>query len=41
MERISSTVEQTNSSVQSVGEAANRLHSTSSELRELVKQALH
>ncbi|MBC7205332.1 MAG: methyl-accepting chemotaxis protein [Methyloversatilis sp.] len=44
MERISSTVEQTNSSVQSVGEAATRLHTTSSELRELVKhleQALH
>ncbi len=44
MERISSTVEQTNVSVQSVGDAATRLHTTSSELRELVKhleQALH
>jgi aerotaxis receptor len=44
MERISGSVEQTTSSVHSVGAAASRLHSTSSELRELVKhleQALH
>nr|MBP6193410.1 chemotaxis protein [Methyloversatilis sp.] len=44
MERISGSVEQTTSSVHSVGAAAGRLHSTSSELRELVKhleQALH
>jgi len=44
MERISGSVEQTTSSVQSVGDAASRLHATSSELRELVKhleQALH
>ncbi|HEY9192647.1 MAG TPA: PAS domain-containing methyl-accepting chemotaxis protein [Methyloversatilis sp.] len=44
MERISGSVEQTTASVYSVGAAATRLHSTSSELRELVRhleQALH